>query len=346
LFTVDVAAGAASDIAANASTAAAQLSQSLMVGTAGADTLTSSSALSTFIDLNAGGNDIVKLLAASNSTASAPDLIGGFNSGDKIDLSAILGNISGGAGYTSKGFADTGAGFVELKNLVLTHPTVSSTSVAFDITFDTATIDSSKIAAATIDLEYDYSKVTDGFASSPMFSGRLVWKLIQPNLSPADGGSIDQVNGQIAVVAETNSANPIIVSTATGTVLSVELLLDSSVNTFNVGLQSIAEGGATQVTTADKVTHEVSVGVDKVAGATVGGAGNLVIVSDTGSLSPVTDNQLHMLVTYDATKQVTQLSIKYDTNSAVGTTALSEIIEIDFMGDLTANLTPASLTFI
>ena len=86
--------------------------------------------------------------------------------------------------------------------------------------------------------------------------------------------------------------------------------------------------------------------MDKVAGATVGGAGNLVIVSDTGSLSPVTDNQLHMLVTYDATKQVTQLSIKYDTNSAVGTTALSEIIEIDFMGDLTANLTPASLTFI
>jgi hypothetical protein len=149
--------------------------------------------------------------------------------------------------------------------------------------------------------------------------------------------------GKFAALAnpdDGNIVNPII--TNTGKAFSVRLIIDSLVSTFELGL----DAGSTELATADGKKHIVHVGVTKTAGAPVGGAGNLVIVTDVDTLGIVTDNQLHMLVKYDPAKDVTQLSLKYDTNSAVGTTAQSDVIEIDFMGDLTANLTPAALNFI
>jgi hypothetical protein len=55
-----------------------------------------------------------------------------------------------------------------------------------------------------------------------------------------------------------------------------------------------------------------------------------------------------MLVKFvnDSDGGMTQLRIQYDTNSATGTTALSDVIALDFFGDVTADLTPAALTFI
>jgi hypothetical protein len=74
----------------------------------------------------------------------------------------------------------------------------------------------------------------------------------------------------------------------------------------------------------------------------------LTVVSDTETLGTVSDNQLHMVSTYDATTDLTRLLVQYDTNSAYGTaqTTASDIIAMDFAGDLTSVLTPASLTFI
>ena len=77
-------------------------------------------------------------------------------------------------------------------------------------------------------------------------------------------------------------------------------------------------------------------------------AKSLAIVTDADTLGTVTDNQLHMLVKFvnDSDGGMTQLRIQYDTNSASGTTALSDVIALDFFGDVTADLTPAALTFI
>ena len=75
----------------------------------------------------------------------------------------------------------------------------------------------------------------------------------------------------------------------------------------------------------------------------------LEIVSDTTTLGTVGDNQLRMLVApYDTANGLTHLTVQYDTNSAYGTgkTTASSVIAIDFAGDVTALLTPASLTFI
>ena len=73
-------------------------------------------------------------------------------------------------------------------------------------------------------------------------------------------------------------------------------------------------------------------------------AGSLQIVTDTGSFGEVGDNQLHLLVTNDA--QGTHLSIKFDSNAAIGSPTESSTMLIDFQGDVQTLLVPAAMTLI
>lgn len=348
---VSVAADAATGAFSNGNVAASATAHSVMYGDATANILTAGTSADT-IFLGAG-NDVIKLAAATGSTTAATDQVLDFASGDKIDMATILG--TGGAGYTGTAFADTGAGFIEFKNLNLAKDSVNNqTTVTFDISFDAASINSSKISGSVIDLAYQYSLALDGGALSPKYtSTKSVWSLITTNLSAADGGT---PNGKIALVADTGTTNPIIITanTATGTVLSVELILSGQVDTFQLGFESKANGGATEVVTADGNVYGgasdsggvLALGVDKTAGASAGTTGTLEIVADTGTLGTVGDNQLHMVSVYDAASNTTHLQLSYDTNATFGSTTASSIIALDFEGDITANLTPASLTYI
>jgi hypothetical protein len=69
------------------------------------------------------------------------------------------------------------------------------------------------------------------------------------------------------------------------------------------------------------------------------------VIQDSGSLGAVGDNQLRMLTVYDATTQTTRLVIRYDTNPLPGQTQTSDDIQLDFDGNLTTLLVPASLIF-
>jgi hypothetical protein len=357
-FSVNVPAGAATDAAGNASTAATALTASILVGTTGNDSFAVSSAENDLF-LNAGGDDTIKLSAANGSTLALPDLVSGFGSGDKIDLSAILGSASGGSGYTSSALADTGSGFVELKNLALAqNTTTGKTTVTFDVNFDAATLGGSKINGAVLDLVYEYAKVSAGLSTSPTFTDPNfgtavnVWSQNVYNL----GSTSTTPTGKIVVAPDLTTdvfaANPIISST--GKVLGVTLIVNSLVSTFSVGLEAKSAGGSTEISTSDGKVYGAStdsggvlaVGVTKTAGAASGTTGALEIVSDTGTLGTVSDNQLHMLTTYNATTDLTRLLVQYDSNSTYGTTVASDIIAMDFAGDLTSVLTPASLTFI
>jgi hypothetical protein len=106
------------------------------------------------------------------------------------------------------------------------------------------------------------------------------------------------------------------------------------------------DSGTTWVDTADGKTHIVDVGITKTAGVTIGANGVLEIITDTTTLGTVGDNQLHMVSTYDAQQNTTHLQVQYDTNSTFGTNTPSSVIAFDFDGNVTANLTPASLMFI
>ncbi len=343
-MTVNVGAGAATDTAGNTSTAAAQILHSVLWGTSGNDSLTVGTAADT-VYLGSAGTDTVVMAAATGSTAAALDKVYGFGSGDILDLKTILG--TGGSGYTSTAVADTGVGFVELKNLVLTQGT-STTTVKFDVSFDLATISSSKITGAVIDLVYDYSKVSAAQVTSPTFvdptfgSNVNVWANVVSNLATT---ATVTANGKIALTADlSTSVNPII-DTA-GKAFGVTLIVNSLVTTFSIGLESVASGGSTSIVTANNVTSNVDVGITKTAGASLGSTGVLQIVADTsGALTTVTDNQFHMATSYDSVNKVTHLLVQYDTNSTFGTTALSSVIAMDFDGDVTTTLVPASLTY-
>ena len=138
--------------------------------------------------------------------------------------------------------------------------------------------------------------------------------------------------------------------------LSGELTISGLLSMFQLGFGAKANGGSTEVTTADGKVYGSStdsggllaLGVTKTAGATLGVTGALEIVSDTGTLGTVGDNQLHMLTTYDASSGLTRLQVQYDTDSVYGAnhTSASSIIAMDFLGDLTSVLTPANLIFI
>ena len=350
IATVDVPAGAATDTTGNASTAAAQFLQSVLFGTSGADTLTVGDAQD-FIFLGAG-NDVLKLAAVTGSTADATDDVADFATGDKIDLTVLLG--SSGAGYAESALGDTGTGFVELKNVTLTKLS-STTRIDFDVTFDSASYEGSKISGAVIDLTYNYGSVTSAQVNSATYSYTdafgepttgNVWPLIVSNMSGASG------NGAITLAAFTDTTNtPLwqdgtnpIVSTG-GKTISVRLLVNGLVDTFGVGFDNV-QIVATDQSNVDHNFNDVSFGVSKTAGVTIGTTGVLEIVTDTGTLGSVGDNQLHMLATYNS--GVTHLEVQYDTNSAFGSGQItaSDLIAMDFEGDVTANLVPASLTFI
>ena len=347
-LTIDVAAGVAFDAARNLSTVATQFATSALIGTSGNDTLTVSAAKD-LIYLGAG-TDTIKLSSATGSTAALTDGVQGFGSGDKIDLSAILGSLSGGAGYTSSALADTGFGFVELKNVTLTHATSTTTTVGFDITFDAATYEGNKISGAVIDLAYTYASVTSASVKSVTYTDTFgdaanFWPLMVTNMTGSSG------TGKITAAAFsdtsseslwTDGTNTIIDST--GRTIAIKLVISENVSTFQLGFDGV--GIVTTTSTGTDNSYTPTTGVTKTAGASSGTTGVLEIVSDTDTLSTIGDNQLHMLTTYDSATGLTRLLVQYDSNSTYGTTTESSIIAMDFVGDLTSVLTPASLTFI
>ena len=321
LFTVNVAAEAAIDVAGNASTAATQLSQSLMVGTAGADTLTSSSALSTFIDLSGGGNDTVKLATASASTAAAPDLIGGFGSGDKIDLSAILKTI----GYASLSGGNASSPLI-FKNVAIANGVDKS-------------------------IDQDGSLLVNHVATAE------IWSNTSANFPSSKGIKLDfSTNDSVLdywVVANSGIAVPeakdaYVASGLAGMTNTSPFLANRLLGTAYFELNANASS-FTFALDAMQLSTDATNWIDKLVPlfvSTDSTAKSLTVVTDTDSLIAPTDNQLHMLVKYVTETDTTQLRIQYDSNSATGTTAISEVIALDFSGNVTANLTPAALNFI
>jgi hypothetical protein len=304
------------------------------VGTTAADTLTSTDG--TDYVFPGAGNDILKITAASQSTMSSPDTILGIALGDVLDVSGLL------TGYTSfktADAADTGAGFIEIKNQAMTQSNGKS-YVTFDVTFDTATYNSQKITGAVLDLKYAYSSVSAAQTTQvqfpdPVFVGNLnVWD--DPVVNLTSNG-----NGKIALIAKgaqddtVAAANPIINSN--GKTLGVTLVINQLIDSFKIGFDGPTDNpaGLNSLSLADKSTVTPTVGITKTAyktgvTATSVEANALILVQDTTNLGTVTDNQFRFVETVDANNNKTgTIKFQYDTNSAVGTTTLSEVVLVN-----------------
>jgi len=281
------------------------------------------------------GNDILKLTNTNQSTVAAPDTIAGIALGDVLDLSALL------TGYTKFKEADatdTGAGFVEIKNLVLTNPTTSTSTVKFDITFDDSKYLNNKITGFVVDLDYDTSKVVSGSVSSVTVDGVVgsdaTYSPIVKNIAPASG-STATVNGKITAPVDLSAPSTALVIDSTGKAVTVTLNLSSAETSFKVGLESVASGGATVVNTSAG-SNNVDVGISKTArlagaSASTVTTGQLELIQDTTTLGTVTDNQIRGVSTLSTDGKSGTYKFQYDTNAAAGTTTLSDVVAINLI---------------
>ncbi|MDP2678543.1 MAG: hypothetical protein Q8O85_07465, partial [Rhodoferax sp.] len=120
---------------------------------------------------------------------------------------------------------------------------------------------------------------------------------------------------------------------------TVYFQLASTVNSFQFALESLS-------TTSDGNTWSAKILYPSVVSVGSQLADSALQVVADISVMGSGDNQIHTLATYDQASNTTHFMAQYDTNSAAGTTALSDIIALNFDGDVTANLTPAHLNFI
>ena len=322
LLKVNANASAGQDFYGNASTAPSQaISYLTLVGTTGADVLTNNNAAATYIDLRQGGIDTIKLSSASHATVAALDEVNGFGADDKIDLSAILKT----AGYASLSGGSASSPLV-FKNVAIVDDVDKSEEQNLSLLVD-------HVATAEI-----WSNTSANFQSSKGI--KLDFKT---NDSVVDYWVVANSGIAVPEAKDAYSASGLAGMTNTSPFLANKLLgtayfeLTANTTSFTFALDSL------QLSLDATTWLDKSVPVFVSTDAT---AKSLSVVTDTGALTTVTDNQLHMLVKYVTETETTQLRIQYDTNAATGTTAVSEVIALDFYGDVTANLTPAALTFI
>ena len=352
VFSFEVAAGAAIDAALNPSVASTKFSASALIGTDGNNVLTVNEDMNWI--LLGGGNDTIKLSSATGSTEAAADRVLGFGAGDKIDLSAILGGASNAIGY--KELYD--APFFSIDSGSLTN---AGKTVKFSLVLDSESYLGERIEGLSVNLGYDYANVnlmvvksavvknsdgtnflTDaGDATTtvatwaPILAGKATGVIQLPqNFIDFDAYALSQTETHL-----TNS----------GKAFDVTLTLKTAVTSFDISFDS--DFGSVNGVGIPGQTVPVAGQATSISASGASGVvrdNKLQVVSDTGTLGTVGDNQLHMLTTYYASTGLTRLQVQYDTDSVYGAnhTSASSIIAMDFLGDLTSVLTPASLIFI
>uniref|UniRef100_Q3APA8 Uncharacterized protein n=1 Tax=Chlorobium chlorochromatii (strain CaD3) TaxID=340177 RepID=Q3APA8_CHLCH len=147
------------------------------------------------------------------------------------------------------------ADFITLSNPSYSYnASKGKTTVQFDICFASNEMAGSKITGAKIDLQYNTSLVTAYQITNPTFSFEgdfgtetaSVWVAAFDQTANLTGSG---ATGQIAMLATSNDANPIIVN---GKVLTVTLSVTGEVNadTFAITLQKTADGGNNSISNA------------------------------------------------------------------------------------------------
>ena len=327
VFSFEVAAGAAIDAAFNPSVASTKFSASALIGTDGNNVLTVNEDMNWI--LLGGGNDTIKLSSATGSTEAAADRVLGFGAGDKIDLSAIL----GGVGYTSwaqsSAVTASASSPIVLKNAAIVDvvdvngdETLLINHVAQVEIWSNTT---STLFPSTLGLKFDFAT-----------NSSVIDFWIQANTGIAVPLNSDDYNAA-GIGGMTGTAN----FTSNKNLATAYFALSDSATGLEISLDALQIYNNTTKVFEDKI---VPLGV---SAGTVNRNLALTVVKDTAALG-AGDNQLHMLTTYDASSGLTRLQVQYDTDSAYGAnhTTASSIIAMDFLGDLTSVLTPASLIFI
>lgn len=167
--------------------------------------------------------------------------------GDVIQIDQVVVTLPGNTPITPE--PPPSSVFVSLGDLKMVKNVAKNTStVEFSVRLAASEVGGQKITGMVLDLDFDHSKVSAAKVQSPQFdiegSVTPVWDIITPNLSGPSA------TGAIAVIAHSDSANPIAVD---GKTLQVTLTLNQALNSFELGFNQQKARVATAADTVEKV---------------------------------------------------------------------------------------------
>jgi hypothetical protein len=294
-----------------------------------------------FIVLGTGVDTVKIPTIAAGSGQAYMGVIAGAMPGDRLDIGSAL----KAAGYASVVEADapeSANAFATIANMTLTQDaTAKVTYVSFDVMLKSPTVSSSRINGITLDLSYDANVlVADSIFVSPRTYpvGTKTADLLNTIV-------VNQAEGKIAATSSNQALfNTYDITDAKGKVLTIDLTVNALVNSFQVGFDS---GSGNSISLVSGTAPALVTGSSKTG--YVGGSpliANVLHIDGTEATSeaamPATpgDNQLrYVQVVESPDSNGVLLKFRFDTDPAVGKTALSPLIEADLLStDLTAFL--------
>lgn len=242
-------------------------------------------------NLSAGGVDTVRYLSVSESSGNKTDTFVGFGADDKLDLTGIL------TGYTSASVAPAPSPF-ELKNFAVKDGVAS-----VDIFNASST--------AWRDVVIDFGFKANEVAGTSLASKRTGWYFLEETSGLGTGD-------YVMVGTADDSTDPSLTTGIRLAKVSFELV-NPDQTSFNFSIDSITA-------VAEGSTTEISVTPPSLSGNTASATqGRLSVVVGTTSLGTVGDNQLQ----FYQNASTGQVQVQFDTNPAVGTTTLSEVLVLN-----------------
>jgi len=307
----------------NAETLVGSAVADVINGAGGNDTITGGGGADT-ITLGTG-NAVVKFVAMTDSTASASDVISGFNTGDKISLADIIGANGGSTGgYTGEQLmsysASSPVALTNWKSTPVTGTTNTKYSVDIESNVDLFVgVTGTKVA---INLDFDATGVTSiGQTANDYFD--LAVKSLK--------------DGVASFILATDAD---VSSFAKGSVLATITFTIPTATAFEIKPIDISIAAGTYVApiSTPLPLPFSATGVKQTA---VVVNGTYSVVEDTGSLAAtVGDNEIHF---YQSSQGAVE--VRYDTNKASGSTTQSAVLHFEGVSTSSIDLSKTDFIF-
>jgi hypothetical protein len=285
-------------------------------------------------------------------------VIAGAMPGDRLDIGATL-KAAGYSGLVEPDASDPADAFVAINNIVVVPDTATNTTaVTFDVMFDSSRVNGSRISGFVLDLAFDASdleytiETDDKGVQSKAYSfytdSRTYEVTVNKKVTSFEVLDLIVANPENGKISGSNSNQNVFnsqdIADATGKVLTVDLTLKKLVNSFQVGFDS---GSNNSLSLMSGTAPALVTGSTKTGYA--GGSpllANVIQIDGVRATSedamPATpgDNQLRYVEVVESSQSTgVLLKFQFDTDPAVGKTALSPLIEADLLStDLTAFL--------
>ncbi len=279
-----------------------------VIGGAGADVI------------NVGtGTDVLKLLLASDSPVTGADSVTGFGAGDKIDVSALISAASYTGESTSTYSASSPVELSNWKSAAGTGTNAGKTIITVDVVSKSAIFSDVTGDGATVSFSFDATGVTKVTTVQ--------------NIDLFDFSAPPSIDAGVAEFTFINTeAVPVIPS---GTTLATLNFYIPNTTTLKVAMTDFSLAAGSYVSSPLLPLQLDTAGKTITSTAT---DAKYSVVDDSTALTTVGDNEFHFANT------ATGVDIRYDTNKAVGTTTLSDVIHLDGITGL--DLTKTDFTFV